>query len=174
MKRGHLIAGIACLAVLVLTAQGAEAVSVERSVFHAGNSTYRVVLSISGETVSGITESLTPDMTVGDVSLPPEQFQVNGQALSLALISEREVTYMVKASRYPAGNISGTWVDLLSGEQGIVSEGDDGVPGRVDPPTTPAATGTPRAGLSFFSLMAALSLATVISTAFRPAGGDNP
>lgn len=118
MKRGHLIAGIACITILILVVQGATAAGpIERSVIPAGNSTYRVVLQLPQGTVAGITETFPAGMVVSDISLNPGQYHVNGTTLTLAVISESEVSYLVSIKPGDSGEISGTSLDMLTGER---------------------------------------------------------
>lgn len=117
MKRGHLIAGIVCITILILGVQGVAAGSIERSVIPAGNSTYRVVLQLPQGTVAGITETFPAGMAVRDISLNPGQYQVNGTTLALAVIGESEVTYLVSTQPGDSGEISGTSLDMLTGER---------------------------------------------------------
>lgn len=118
MKKGHLIAGIACILILILVVQGATAGLIERSVIPAGNSTYRVLLQIPEETVTGITETISGGMDYGEISLSPGQYQINGTTLSLAVIGEREVSYLLTTKPGEPGEISGTYKDMLAGEEG--------------------------------------------------------
>jgi len=117
MKRGHLIAGIACLTLLFLLVQGAMASPIERSVIPAGNSTYRVVLTMPEGTVAGITETLPEGITVSDVSLPSGQYQTNGTTLTLAVIEEQEVSYLITLNPGVKGEILGTSLSMLTGEK---------------------------------------------------------
>lgn len=117
MKRGHLIAGITCITILILVIQGAAAGSIERSVIPAGNSTYRVVLHLPQGTVAGITETFPAGMVVRDISLNPGQYQVNGTTLAMAVIGESEVSYLVSMQPGDSGEISGTSLDMLTGER---------------------------------------------------------
>jgi len=117
MKRGHLIAGIASILILILVVQCVAAGSIERSVIPAGNSTYRVILQLPQGTVAGITETFPAGMIVHDISLNPGQYQVNGTTLTLAVIGESEVSYLVSMEPGGSSEISGTSLDMLTGER---------------------------------------------------------
>lgn len=117
MEHGPLTAGAACLLLLVLVAQAsAVAGAPERSVVPAGDSTYRVTLLFPEGTVTGITEIIPGGMSVREISLPPEQYQVDGTTLILALIGEPEVSYLVIVKPGEPGEITGTYQDMLTGE----------------------------------------------------------
>ena len=117
MKRGHLIAGIACITILILVVQCVAAGSIERSVIPAGNFTYRVILQLPQGTVAGIIETFPAGMVVRDISLNPGQYQVNGTTLTMAVIGESEVSYLVSMQPGDLGEITGTSLDMITGER---------------------------------------------------------
>lgn len=118
MERGHLIGGVACLMLVILVVQGAVAGSMERTVVKMNESTYRVTFQIPGETVAGITDVVSGGILIGDVSLPPDQFRIEGTTLSLAVIGEREVSYLVTLTPGEPGEITGTFKDMMTGQEG--------------------------------------------------------
>lgn len=120
MERGHLIAGTACLILLILVIQGTIAGSIDRSVVQVNDTTYRVMLQIPGETVAGITETLSGGMECTGVSLATGQYQIDGTTLSMAIIGEPEVSYLVRVKPGEAGEIRGTYRDMLTGEEGTL------------------------------------------------------
>mgnify|MGYP007083302435 CR=1 FL=1 len=117
MKQGHLFAGIACMIVLILLVQCATAGFIERSVVPAGNSTYRVILKIPEGTVAGITETLPTEMVGCEVSLPPGQYKIDGNTVTLVIIDEREASYLVTMEPGASGVITGSVLDFLTGEK---------------------------------------------------------
>lgn len=148
MKRGRLITGIIPMIICAMLVQGVAAGIVERSIEPSEPSSYRVVLTLHGETVAGIIEVLPSGMEVREVSLPPDQYRVDGTTLFLAVIGEREITYLVHGQENPAGAITGTWTDYLSGEEGTVGGESDGTQGQGVPPAVPVTAGTLKAGVS--------------------------
>jgi hypothetical protein len=100
--------------------QGVAAGSIERSVIPAGNSTYRIVFQLPQGTVAGITENFPAGMAVSDISLNPGQYQVNGTTLAMAVIGESEVSYLVSTQPGDSGEISGTFLDMLTGERSVL------------------------------------------------------
>ncbi|HOT02881.1 MAG TPA: hypothetical protein PK069_01725 [Methanolinea sp.] len=167
MKRGHLIAGFVGMVVCAIMIQGAAAGTLERSIEPADHSTFRVTLTIPGDTVAGITEILPDGMEILQVSLPPHQYHVNGTTLSLAVIGEREITYLVRGSGDPTGSIRGTWTDYLSGEVGSVAEHGDEMRGPELPPAVPLASGTPKASPSLLLSGTAFAIACVVMVRAR-------
>lgn len=118
MKRGHLATGIACILILVLVVHGAAAGVVDRSVNPVGNSTYQVILRMPAESVIGINETISGGMSYGEISLSPDSYTIEGTMLSLAVIGEREVSYFVTLKPGDSGEISGTYKDMLSEDEG--------------------------------------------------------
>lgn len=118
MERGHLATGIACILILVLVVHGAVAGVVDRSVNPVGNSTYQVILRMPEESVIGITETISGGMRYGEISLSPDSYTIDGTILSLAVIGERDVSYFVTMESGDSGEISGTYKDMLSEEEG--------------------------------------------------------
>ena len=161
MKRGRLVTGIIPLIICAMLVQAAAAGIVERSIEPSEHSTYRVVLTLPGETVAGIIEVLPSGMEVREVSLPPDQYRVDGATLFLAVIGEREITYLVHGQEDPAGVITGTWTDYLSGNEGTVGGESDGTQGQGVPPALPVSAGTPKAGASALLLLGGAGLAFI-------------
>lgn len=172
MKRGHLIAAIISMIACALLVQGAVAGFVERSIEPAGDSTYRVVLTIDGDTVAGIIESLPPGTVITDVSLPADQYRLDGTTISLAVIGETRVTYLVHGPVDPTGAIRGKWTDFLVGGEGTVAEEGDGTQGAGVPPAVPVTAATPKAGPCFSVLLAGTGLAFAGAVFCRAGGRD--
>ena len=118
MERGHLAAGTVCLLILILVAQASAAGVHERAITPEGNSTYRVSHQFPEGTVSGITETVSGGMSYKEISLPPEQYQIEGTTLFLAIIREREVSYIVTGKPGTPAEITGTFQDMNTGERG--------------------------------------------------------
>ncbi len=118
MERGHLTAGTASLLILILLAQVSAAGVYERAIIPEGDSTYRVSLQFPEGTVSGITETVLSGMTYKEISLPPEQYRIEGTTLFLAIIQEREVSYLVTGKPGMTAEITGTYQDIITGEKG--------------------------------------------------------
>lgn len=118
MERGHLTAGTVCLLILILVVQASATGVYERAIIPEGDSTYRVSLQFPEGTVSGITETASSGMSYKEISLPPEQYRIEGTTLFLAIIGEREVSYLVTGKPGTPAEITGTYHDMNTGEQG--------------------------------------------------------
>jgi len=118
MKRGHLAAEVACILILILLAQASAASVYERAIIPQGDSTYRVSLQFPEGTISGITETISSGMTCKEISLPPEQYRIEGTTLFLAIIEEREVSYLVTGKPGMTAEITGTYQNMITGEKG--------------------------------------------------------
>lgn len=118
MKQGCFTAGTACLLILLIVVQGSAAGILERSVIPAGDSTYTIILRIPENTVAGITETISGGMNYGEISLPAEQYRIEGTTLSLAVIGEREVSYLITGKPGMTAEITGTFQDMNTGEKG--------------------------------------------------------
>ncbi|OPY43470.1 MAG: hypothetical protein A4E40_00133 [Methanoregulaceae archaeon PtaU1.Bin059] len=171
MMRGHLIAGTILLLLFAVVVQGAFAGVVERSVEPAEQSTYRVVLTIAGERVAGITEVLPPGTEVREVSLPAGQYRVDGTTLFLAVIGEPEITYVVRAPEDPTGAIRGTWTDFVLDEGGTVAGHADGTESPQVPSAAPLTAGTPKAAPSLLLLLAGTMAGMACAARCRGKGG---
>lgn len=118
MERRRLISKVACLMLLILVIQGAVAGSVERSVVRMNDTTYRITLQFPGETITGINDRVSGGIQIGEVSLPVDQYRIEGTTLSLAVIKEREASYLVTLKAGEPAEISGTYKDMLTGKEG--------------------------------------------------------
>lgn len=137
MERGHLTTGITFAFILILMVQCATAGLIERSVEPAGNSTYRVILSMPGETVAGITETVSGGTDFREVTLPPGQYRIDRTTLSLAVIGDREVSYLITVKPGEQGVISGTYINMVTGEEGTLPDGMISGLGSVEMRSTP-------------------------------------
>jgi hypothetical protein len=172
MKRGHLITGIVSFFLCAMLVQGAAAGIVERSIEPAEPTTSRVVLTLPAETVARIVEVLPPGTEVSEVSLPPDQYRVEGTTLFLAVIGEREVSYLMHGPPDSAGAIRGTWTDYLSGEEGTVGVHGDGMQGAEVSPAVPLTAVTPKAGPPLPLLLAMAGVAFVGAARCRLRGRE--
>ncbi len=157
MERGHCIAGLACTILLILIVQVSVAGTIDRVVEKTGDSTYRITLQFPEESVTGVTEIVSTGMEIRNVSLPAGQYQVDGTILSLAVIGERDVSYILQGSPGESGEITGTYQDMITGMKGAlpdarisgsgdieISSGDSaGIPSAEDvqPTATPLEPG---------------------------------
>lgn len=121
MRRGHLIGGLASFVILILIVPSIAALPIERSVVPAEDSTYRVILRMPGVTVAGVTEVISEGVEFIEVFLPPEQYHISERTLSMAVIGEEEVSYLVSVKPGHAGEISGEWHDMLTGKNGTLA-----------------------------------------------------
>jgi|GEM_PF-1293045 len=159
MNRWYQVACVALLASLLVVPE-AMAASVERTVIPVENTTYRVILHLPDEMVAGISESIPAGYEVGDISVPPGQFRIDGNTLYIAILGERNVSYLLKGQENPEKAIRGSWTDIATGERGGISApGESGSPAGGDQQKD---TGSPvkKAGLNlilpFVAAMAAI------------------
>lgn len=125
----------ACVALLasLLVVPEAMAASVERTVIPGENATYTVVLHLPNEVVAGISESIPAGYEVGEVSVPPGQFRVDGNILYIAVFEEGNVSYLLRGKGNPEKAIRGSWTDIATGESGsIFAQGEAGSPAGGD------------------------------------------
>lgn len=165
MERGHCIAGLACIIILILVVQGSAAGSIDRAVVKTGDSTYRITLQFPEGTVTGVTETVSGGMDIQEVSLPDEQYQIDGTTLFLAVIGDSNVSYIVTTMPGEPGEISGTCQDMLTGVKGTIpgarisGSGNveilSGTPAGTAPAKDARPTATPiEPGLLFIALCA--------------------
>ena len=162
MQQGTLVFALFIIALAVAPVCGAE---ISRAVVRGENNTSVVTLTVTGGSVLGVTETLPAGSAVISCSLPPEQCRVSAGSIHLAVIGEKEVSYVIQGA--DGGPGTGTWTDLSDGSQGTVLGAGQSqpLPGERAPPVTPAATQAPGAGL----LAAAGALGIlVIFGRFRP------
>jgi len=131
---------------------------------------FEVTLQLPGELplVVGIIETLPAGFKF--VSTSCEHYEVAGQRLLLAVINETEVRYTVKAPSSGAGTFSGTWADMLSEREGLITDtlvsvggtGGDAIgKGSPTPSGTAAAPSAAPEVPGFETIFAALSLLVV-------------
>jgi hypothetical protein len=132
MNRWYQVGGITLLASLLVFSQVA-AYSVERTVISGEDGMYRVILDMPGGTVAGISESIPAGYRFAEVLLPPGQYRIDGDTLYIAVMGERNVTYLVEGKENPERAIRGVWRDIVTGENGTVhAAGETGsIPGSA-------------------------------------------
>jgi PGF-pre-PGF domain-containing protein len=131
-----------------MAVQGAEVAGVTRyaPAGPAAGEVFEVTLRITGELplVVGIVETIPEGFSFVSTTHPAGNYSVSGQKVAFAVINETEIRYRVKAPSSGEGTFSGTWIDLLSENEGsiadtIVMVGGGGA-GAIE---APAATPTP-------------------------------
>ena len=140
-----------CLLVVLVLALCSPVAAIEITRFPptgpAANDEFEVTLRITGELplVVGIVETIP-----GGFEIPEEEDErpfvnVSGQKIAFGAINETEIKYRVKASSSGEGTFSGTWIDMLSENEGsiadtIVMVGGGGAGAIEAPAVTPTPT----------------------------------
>jgi hypothetical protein len=114
----------------VTVACPASAADVVRAIEAGQNGSYQVRLSVSGDTVIGLTERLPSGASFISCSLPREQWNVSEGNLYLAVLGEPSITYAINVKE--SGELSGNWVDLSDGSTRNLPQALLGPDGRVE------------------------------------------
>jgi PGF-pre-PGF domain-containing protein len=144
---------VAVLAGTVNAVQGAAVGGVTRYAPSgpAPGAEFEVKLTINGEPplAVGIVETIPEGFGFVSTTHPSGQYEVSGQKIAFAVINEKAIMYGVTAPSSGEGTFSGTWIDLLSENEGsiadtIVMVGGGGT-GAIEEGLPPAPTPTPYA-----------------------------
>jgi PGF-pre-PGF domain-containing protein len=119
-----IVLAAALLTVSVMVADGAEVADVSRyaPAGPAPNAEFEVTLTLTGNApvVVGIIETIPEGFSF--MSTTCENYQVSGQQIAFAVIDELAITYKVQAPASGEGTFTGSWVDLLSANEGKIAD----------------------------------------------------
>ena len=114
----------------------------------SGEREYAITLTFPSEGVWGVAERFSPGISFLESGLPEGSHRFKDQQLDLALVDSHVVTYQIIVPPGDSAEISGTWIDMITGEKGVLptarisSEGtiqisDTPENGQEYPETTP-------------------------------------
>jgi hypothetical protein len=106
-----------CIPPLAADSPVQRAVSPEKN---PGDGFYSVTLTLPADPVWGITETFSPEITFEGTSLPAESYRIREHQLDLAFPDSNEITYTISVPPGDTGEISGTWINMLTGENGTL------------------------------------------------------
>lgn len=185
------LATAAFLAGTVTAVPGTDGVTRSAPADPVPGAEFDVKLTINGERplVVGIVETIPEGFDIVSIAHHPDQYDVSGQKIAFAVINETEITYRVKASSSGVGTFTGTWIDMLSQNEGAIRDTTDVVgagstieeePTPLQVVTTPTSTMTqsPTAAPTsevpgFEPIFAIASFLITYLFVFRGKGGDS-
>jgi PGF-pre-PGF domain-containing protein len=134
----------------VTAVQGTEVTEVKRYA-PAGpppGEEFKVTLRITGELplVAGIVETIPDEFSFVRTTHPAGNYSVSGQKVAFAVINVTEIEYWVMAPSSGEGTFSGTWIDMLSENEGSIADTivmvGGGGSGAIEEEVTPTPTQT--------------------------------
>lgn len=133
--------------VTAVTHAEVESVTRYAPVGPAPDEEFEVTLRITGELplVVGIVETIPSGFSFVNTTHPAGNYSVSGQKVAFAVINETEIKYRVKAPSSGEGTFKGTWVDMLSENEGSIADtivivGGGGAGAIEAPAVTPTPT----------------------------------
>ncbi len=131
------------------------------------DSTFEVMLDISGFQIGGVVETIPEGFTFSRTTHPSNRTYRSGQKVVFVVINETSLKYDVRAPSEGRGTLMGTWYDALNGTTGDIERTDVSV--RIaetpTPSSRPAPTPTPAPSPStpgFKAVFALTGLFTVV------------
>jgi len=107
----------------------------------APDSTFEVMLDISGFQIGGVVETIPDGFTFISTTHPSNRTYRSGQKVVFVVINETSLNYDVLAPSEGRGTLIGTWYDALNGTTGDIEQTDVSV--RIAETPTPSSRPAP-------------------------------
>ena len=134
----------------------------------APDSTFEVMLDLSGFQIGGVVETIPEGFTFSSTTHPSNQTYRSGQKVVFVVINETSLNYDVRAPSEGRGTLIGTWYDALNGTTGDIVRTDVSV--RIaetpTPSSRPAPTPTPAPSPSTPGFKAVFALTGLFTVAY--------
>ena len=162
-----------CIPPLAADSQVQRAVTPEKN---PGDGFYSVTLTLPAGQVWGITETFSREITFEGTRLPADSYRIRENQLDMALVDSDEISYTISVPPGKNTEISGTWINMLTGEKGPLPSARisaDGVISITAVPGNGPVTGdlppTPEAPVSPDLILLAVGIAGVLLARWRQA-----
>jgi hypothetical protein len=106
-----------CISPIAADSPVHRAVAPEKSL---GDGFYSVTLIIPSDQVWGITETFSPEITFEGTGLPADSYRIRENQLVVALVDSDKTSYTISVTPGENGEISGTWINMVNGENGTL------------------------------------------------------
>ena len=132
---------IAMFAIAPIVTAGAPAATRTLSTTNpAPDSTFEVMLDLSGFQIGGVVETIPDGFTFSSTTHPSNRTYRSGQKVVFVVINETSLKYDVRAPSEGRVTLTGTWYDALNGTTGDIERTDVSV--RIAETPTPSPTQT--------------------------------
>ena len=133
---------IAMFAIAPIVTAGAPAATHTLSTANpAPDSTFEVMLDLSGFQIGGVVETIPDGFTFSSTTHPSNRTYRSGQKVVFVMINETSLKYDVRAPLEGRGTLIGTWYDALNGTTGDIERTDVSV--RIAETPTPSSRPAP-------------------------------
>ncbi|MEA3488138.1 MAG: PGF-CTERM sorting domain-containing protein, partial [Euryarchaeota archaeon] len=132
---------IAMFAIAPIVTAGAPAATRTLSTVNpAPDSTFEVMLDLSGFQIGGVVETIPEGFTFSSTTHPSNRTYRSGQKVVFVVINETSLKYDVRAPSEGRGTLIGTWYDALNGTTGDIERTDVSVRIAETPTHSPSQT----------------------------------